>query len=355
MSQALLFGSACAPFVLFSYFLNGIDIVQIVAGLTLAAGWSAALTAAGLAIGTQAHTKLGRTIAHFVVLGVLGFGTAGGIAFAWFLAEDGGRIVIHHGMRNVVLGVGFFSWCFAWVLLESAAAGLALPSEQASRGPRIAYLVTVLLGLAYGLALFVFENGSRNDAVGGQVVTCLFLALTGPFCVSERDGWPKQVTTRGWLKPGAARSYWLFVFLILCALLMWGSLLFTARGGSPGDKHVRGVFAAFAYPLLYLSLGVLLGRLTPLKRLGEPVATRVGYVAAIIIGVTGSLVASLLVDGKPDSRGMNALSPLVGMVNFLERSSSDLTPAAVVLGAATLLAVFLAAVTLHGKDEVRSS
>ena len=57
MSQALLFGSACAPFVLFCYFLNGIDILQIVAALVLAAGWSAFLTSVGKALQPAASTS----------------------------------------------------------------------------------------------------------------------------------------------------------------------------------------------------------------------------------------------------------------------------------------------------------
>lgn len=355
MSQALLFGSACAPFVLFSYFLNGIDLVQIVSGLVLAAGWSSALTALGLAVATQAHSKLGRTIAHFMVLAVLGFGTAGGIAFAWVLAEEGHRIASDGALRNFVVGVAIFTWFLAWLLLEGAAAGLALPSEAASKGTRVAYLVTSMLALAYGLTLFFLEEGSRNDAVGGQIVTCLFLTVTSAFCISERDGWPKQAGTGGWLKPGAARSYWLFIFVITCSLLMWGTLLFNARGGSPSDKHVRGLFAAFSYPVLYASIGVVVGRLSPLKRFGEPIATRVGYLLSIVLGVTVSLVLSFAVDGRADSKAMNALNPLVGMVNFVDRSSSELQGPIVLLGAVTLLAVFLAAVTLHGRDEVRSS
>ena len=106
MSQALLFGSACAPFVLFSYFLNGIDILQIVTALVLAAGWSAFLTALALAVATQAHSKLGRTVAHFVVLGVLGLGAAGGIGYGWVLAEEGQKLVTNDAFRNLAVGVG---------------------------------------------------------------------------------------------------------------------------------------------------------------------------------------------------------------------------------------------------------
>ena len=89
-------------------------------------------------------------------------------------------------------------------------------------------------------------------------------------------------------------------------------------------------------------------------RLGEPVATRVGFLLSVVIGVVVSLMLSLVVEGKPDGKVMNTLNPVVGLVNFIDRSSSSLDASLVFLGAMALLAVFLAAVVLHGRDAVRS-
>ena len=52
---------------------------------------------------------------------------------------------------------------------------------------------------------------------------------------------------------------------------------------------------------------------------------------------------------------MNALNPIVGLVNFLDRSGAELDAAMVLLGAVTLLSLFLAGVVLHGRDEVRGA
>ena len=354
MSQALLFGSACAPFVLFSYFLNGIDIVQVVTALVLATGWSALLTAVGIAIATQAHSKLGRTVAHFVVLGLLGMGTMGGIAFSWVLAEEGQRLSTNDAFRNVSIAIAFFSWALTWLMLESASAGLALPSEPASRGPRIAYAIVGLLGLAFGLVLFVLEGGGSNDAAGGQVVTSFFFTIAGVFCVSEGDGWPRQAATRGWLKPGAVRSFWLAIGMLGASGALYGFLLTGHAHGGSSDKAARAIVAAAAYPTLYMSLAVLIGRLSPLRTLGEPAATRLAFVLSVVVGVVGSMVLALAFEGKPGGKTMNALNPLVGMVNFLDSNSSKLDAALVMLCASTLLMGFLAAVLLHGRDEVRS-
>ena len=362
MSQALLFGSACAPFVLFSYFLNGIDILQIVTALALAAGWSALLTAAGIALATQAHTKLGRTVAQFAVLGLLGLGAMGGIAFAWVLAEEGNKLVTNAAFRNFVIAVGSFSWGLTWLLLESSAAGLALPSEAASRGPRVALTIVSLLALAFGLVVFVLQDGRGNDASGGQVVTSFFLTVAGAFCISEADGWPSQAANSGevgrrsggWLKPGGVRSFWLIIALLLASAAMWGYLLYRSRGSGWSERNFRGIVAAFSYPALYLSLGVLVGRLTPLRHFGEPVATRVGFTVSVVLGIAVSMALALVFEGQPDGKVMNALNPVVGLVNF-DRSGSYSDPALVLLCSVTTLTVVLAAVVLHARDGLRSA
>ena len=103
----------------------------------------------------------------------------------------------------------------------------------------------------------------------------------------------------------------------------------------------------------YLSLGVLLGRLTPLRQLAEPVATRVGFIASVVVGIVASMALSLVFEGTPNGTDMNALNPLVGLINSIE--GRERSTGLVLLGAFTLMAVFLAAVVLHSRDEVRSS
>jgi hypothetical protein len=94
--------------------------------------------------------------------------------------------------------------------------------------------------------------------------------------------------------------------------------------------------------------------MTPRLKLGEPAATRIAFVLSVALGVIGSMVLALAFEGKAAGKTMNALNPLVGMVNFLDSSSDRLDPALLMLCATTLLCTFLAAVLLHGRDEVRS-
>src|SRR5439155_10883556 len=89
----LLYASACAPFVLFSYYLNGIDLPTVLVALVMAAAWSCLLVCLGVAAATQAQSRIGRALVHFLVLGVMLAGTAAGIAWANVLAEEGGRVL----------------------------------------------------------------------------------------------------------------------------------------------------------------------------------------------------------------------------------------------------------------------
>lgn len=354
MSQALLFASACAPFVLFTYFLNGIDLVQIVTALLLAAAWCSFLTGLALAVATQAHSKLGRTVATFVVIGLLGLATVGGVAFAWLIAEEGRRLTTNDGFRNVCIGLGLFVSLFTWLVLEGSAAGLALPSQPASRGPRVAFTIITLLGLAFGLVVFVLANGRENDALAGQIITCLFLTGCGAFCISERDGWPLQANSGGWLRAGALRSFLLVLGLLVASTALWGFLMVKARGGWHfSEKQTRALLGALVYPAMYLSLGAIAGRVTPLKRLGEPISSRLGFIIAVVLGTLLSVLVSFVADGRPDGKIANALNPLVGMVNFIDRSSRDLDVALMGAISVSLLCTVSALFVLSYRDRER--
>ncbi len=353
MTQALLFGSACAPFVLFSYFLSGVDLLQIAVSLALCATWSAMLTAFALGLATQAHGKLGRTLAHLVVLAVLGLGAAGGIAFAFVLANRGARLVTEPGFRNLVIALGLFSSVLTVLALEGAAASLALPSESASRRPRIALVLVTGVALVFGPGAFLHDGGRGTDAVAGQVLTCLFLAIAGGFCVSERDGWPRATAHRGWLKPGALRSFGLALALLLASSLVWGVLGATAD--RPFDpRHVRAFCGAALYPAFYLSLGVVLGRWTALARLGEPVATRVAFLGAIVVGTALSMALAQLVHGRAVGGLMNTFNPFIGLANLLDNGNDDSTAIVLLLLVGTLAGMSFAVAALRERDQVRA-
>ncbi len=349
MSQSALYASACAPFVLFSYFLNGVDIPQITASLVLTAGWSAVLTSAAVAIAANAHGRFARVIALFVTLGVLLAGSAMGIGFLVALSEEGQRMLTRDAPKNFILGAFVFSWALTWLGLEVAGAGLAAPSEHASKWPRRALVTVTTLGIAFGAAVFIDAHGSRQDGAVGQILTCFFIALAGGAAMAEADGWPRELRDSARLKPGALRTYWMMLGLLALSSVTWVALELSV--GDSGGKYLRSVFATPLYPALYWSLGVLVSRLTPLRKI--PMAGVAGFLLSIVVGVAFSILAALLFTGRPDHRVVNALNPFIGVFNFIDHGSSDMNTAVVLLGCATLLAIFCAHVVLWSRDEVR--
>jgi hypothetical protein len=354
LAQGLLYASACAPFVLFSYYLNGIDLPTVLVALVMAAVWSTLLVCIAVAAATQAHSRIGRALTHFLTLGVLLGATVMGIAFANVLGDEGGRLLREEsGFRTFCAAVFTWSITTAWILSEGAASGLSLISENSARGPRLALLVQMVLGTAVGVTAALLID-AREGALVGSVCTSLQLVIAGGFAISERDGFPPAFAKTGsWLKPGALRSFLLITGLITVCTVAW-SVVFQQGSGNRNVLHP--LLAGPLYVVMYLSLGVLAGRLSPLRRLGEPVATRVGFIAVTALGSAVPPFLALLMGRHPDDTGLNLLNPLVGMVNQLDGSRhvsyglmnkvGDLP----VLGAAALLAAFLAWTVLSARD-----
>lgn len=355
MSQALLFASAAAPFVVFTYFLNGIDIPQIVTALALLAGWTCLLTALGVAIATQAHSRLGRTFAHFVALATLGGGTIAAFAFGAALAQDGTSMLRQDAFITFCLGLLLFSLASTWLVLEGAAVGLALASEAASVGPRKAMAAIVVLALAFGVAAFVYHTPSAEAAAAGSVVTSFFLVVCGAFAISEKDGFPARLAGTGWKKPGALRSFWLVVGLLALCTVAWGLMYGFASGSDGSGKRLRTLLAAPLYPLLYLSAAAFFGRVTALRKAGEPPATRIAFAVTVLLGSVVPPIIAMVGGGRGNDKAVNALNPVVGMVNFIDRSGRELDGALVFLAAAALLFTFLAHSVLWARDGARST
>lgn len=354
LAQGLLYASACAPFVLFSYYLNGIDLPTVLVALVMSAAWSCLLICVGVAAATQAQSRIGRALVHFLVLGLLLGGTFAGIAFSAFFAEEGGRLLREEaGFRAFCAGHVVWSLTTAWVALEGAAAGLALLSENAARGPRLALTVQVLLALgAAAVVALLSDTRHVMSAAVGSVAMSAHLCVAGLFAVSEHDGFPPAFAReRAYFRPGAARSFMVIVFLLSLSTAAWFGM-YRAFGG--GDtKAIRILLAGPLFVLLYLSLGVLLGRLTPLRELGEPIATRAGFAAAVFLGTTVPMFISVMLGRRANYKDLNVLSPLLGIPNINSGGRGATTLGlAVVCG---LLFGLIAFTTLAARDSERRS
>lgn len=355
LSQGLLYASACAPFVLFSYYLNGVSIPTLVAALALTAAWAVFLVALGVALGTQGNTPRGRTAAHFVAISSLGLACFAGVAFAALLADEGERLLREDGFVAFLAGVFAFALFGAWLLVEGAAASLALPTEAASRRPRQVLAVQVLLTCVVGGAALVWLDAGKEAAALCSVGVSLVLVFAGTFAISERDGAPRAyLERRGWLQPGALRSYALVMVLLLVSTAVWAAVYPSLRGTDSASRRLHVLLAAPGYVALYLSLAAVVARGTPLAVLGESLASRLAMVALCLVAMVLSPVAAVVTGNRVDDREWNTLNPFFGLLNFAERHHfGDGRIHLLVLGSFAALAVVAAWVFLKSRDGVR--
>lgn len=355
LSQGLLYASAGAPFVLFSYYLNGVSIPVVLVALLLSCAWSVFLVALAVALGTQGATRLGRTSGTFTMMGLLALGTFVGIAVLAALVDEGERLLARDAFLVTTAVATYVALTSAVLLVEGAAASLALPTESAAKGPRRMLAVQVLLGVGCGAAAVLVADGEKAAATVGSALTALLVLPSGVLLAAERDGCPRGLAhLPWWQRPGALRSFVLVLLLLLVSTAVWAAVFPSLGGGTHQGRLLRALFAGPAYVALYLSLGVLWGRWTPLRRLGEPVASRVGFLLALTLG---NLVPALLsvVDRRSGwTEVAVALSPLAGMLKHLERyRGAEGTEALAALLACTAAAVALALLALWRRDGVR--
>ncbi|QRK13482.1 ABC transporter permease [Archangium violaceum] len=320
--QAGLYASAVGPFLLFSYYLNGIDLPTILLVLTLGASWLVFLTVVAVGAATLADARMGRALVHLVLLALLGLSLMYALVAAYFLSEQGYRVVTRDD-DFVKFTIGFL-WAmltYGWLLFETAAARLSLSTENYSRGPRLAFALQVLLSGALLLGWWLAGGQSIHNAQAASCAGCLFLSLTGVFVATDADGQarPLRAATRPWslLRPGAVRGFRLVILL----LLFWTGLcvaLYFLSGSSNRfpDAEFLTVLVAPAYSLLFLSLALLVGRLPRSDRLASPAVVRVlFFVLAGLAGALPPLLAVLFGQNAEDPL-FNLLNPFIGLENF---------------------------------------
>ncbi len=328
LSQALLYSSACAPFMVLSYFLNGIDLPTLVLVVMLAACWSLFLVTVGVALGTEGRSRLGRAAVHFLVLGLLFAATVGGIAFGGNFAHHGSQWLEQDSFQIFLVAFPALLLTTSLLLIEGAAAGLSLTSESSVSGVRGMILVQQAIAIAATyLGVSLTAHAMTGVASIASILSSISLVLIGAFAISERDGFPRVSRgARTWLTGGAYRGFTLVVGLLVLDTIVWAALhrLIPNTRAAGLDHHERySLFAAPLYVALYLCLAVIVGRLSPLRQLGEPVATRTAFAGLVVAAMVLFPVAAVIDRNRAESIGFNLLNPFFGMINFIERASES--------------------------------
>ena len=321
LAQAALYASAVGPFLLFSYYLNGIDLPTILIVLGLGAAWLVFLTVLGVCAATLADGRLGRAFVHFVVLGVLASGVMQGLGGAFAIAEGGSRLMREEAFPYVIGVALWLMLGYGWLLFETAASRLALITEDYSRGPRRALALQMVVSAVIVTVIWLVQDRERTVGAVAGVAGALHLTLVGVFLMSDVDGQARALRagTKPWslLRPGAVRGFRLVVLL----MVGWAAFCVALQLGSVDDRDtwrsmIYVTIAAAAYPILYFAVALLVARMPDSDRLASPVAVRILFISLVGLSSVLSPLLALLVDTSVDDGLINMLNPIVGTVNF---------------------------------------
>lgn len=311
--QGTLYASATAPFLLFSYFLQGIGLASVLAVLVLAVAWQALLVTFAAAAATFAVGRFARGAAGAVTIGGLVFAFSTAISFATRLADAPADVFGRDGL--VAMGLcALFLLTFAVIVFEVAAGRLAPSSANVAVGPRLALLVH--LGLFVGLVYLPAGTGSEAPFALFTWGTLLSY-LGGAYGMGEPDAPPKAIREKrvlfGLLVPGARRA---FRFALVLEVLL---ALATSLAVDP-TVHPEGLAVFVAGPALvalYLSLGALLSRGLP-RMFGQPLAARAVSFAVVGLGTALPMLVALMSGGRVDDPSLNVLNPVLAFAEGVD-------------------------------------
>lgn len=353
MLQGLIYGSAAAPFLLFSYYLNGIDLPTIVITAVAGATYQLFLTSVAVSTATLAESKLVRSLLHFIILAFLLWGLGTGLTSTFGALEALRNLWSDEAALVAALALIFGMLTWGVLLYEAAAARMALSTESYAKGPRLAFGVQLLGAIAF----FVWgakASGETTLLAVGAVVLCAHTLGVGLFVASDRDGMARSLWLKGFkrslLKPGALRGYRMVLLSLGLITLVFAGLHVLRGGGATEDEKRLGlILGAPAYAALYLSLPIVLSRMVRHPPVQTPLLVRILFLGLFVLGAGLPPLIAALIGIDPDNVAFNLLNPVVGMIN-IGQSHGDWSGQLLLLYGVTFGVVVLANAVLKSRD-----
>ena len=168
-------------------------------------------------------------------------------------------------------------------------------------------------------------GGEAEILTAASVTLSLYATLVGLFVASDRDGMAKLHWLTGGryslLKPGGLRGYVMVVVLLLLMTVAFVSLALSDGKLPMGAMLV--LIAAPGFALLMLSLPVVVARWIPHPPWQTPAMIRLVFLGLVVL-MTGvpPLIGEIVSDA--DDLFLNALNPVVGLINIEKQGQAGL-------------------------------
>lgn len=275
--QMLVYLSALAPCIGFTYLLRGIDIITLAYVITVAFLASILLSAVGLVLACVTQQRHWQSALSVIVilLFIFLFGIGVTISYGAIYEDTGWRMYDQQEFWIVTFALLTVYGSYLHLIIEVAAAQITFESENRSAGIRIAMLIQHFL--AVGWLGYVAIQIPREEEFLQILPTilCLHWFIMGSFINGEspvlsprvKRTIPSYLTDRlwrNWRIPGPDRGYifvltGLFSGVLATSFLAWCNT-FTSLSTSEATRCITYSFGLLAYTVFFLSAGRLLLR-----------------------------------------------------------------------------------------------
>jgi hypothetical protein len=321
-SQTGIYAAAVFPFLAFSYFLRGIDMLSILFFLVLLILGTAFATIMAICSAAMIKRRGGRNVSNGVLALALLSGVGGMIGLTAELLQWNSLswYFEHFWDYETLLVTGAFLFMlstFGALFYTVAVAQLSFESANRSTGPRLVLAIQWLGYTAIMVAVYLENHYSPEVMLFYALSIFSVWFLVGLVSSTEEEvmsrrvfaSFPQQPGPKRFLAnmffPGGARG---FRFFVIFYALTLGVTLGTVYLEPPSrglathsdmiSPYVGTVFCAFCYGILYIGIPLAFFRLVLRKAHVRPMAIRVSIIGALVLGT----FTTFLIQGFADYR-----------------------------------------------------
>ena len=298
--QMLVYYSALAPCIAFTYLLRGVDILSIAFLLAVTFLISLVLSALGVLIGTASRVRHWQVLLS--VLLVIGLGW---VCFMWSMISMqllvSNEVIPFDQVEFWLAMATTLTFAISLIVLFTAAAAaqLSFASENRSTRLRIIMLSQQLLAVGWFMFYWVWMQAEEwlvflilCSGLGWLTYGALMIGERAQLSPRERRSLPQSVLGRilfTWFNPGSGTGYIFAVSNLLTVSLLVVLANVVGQSMAFDGAHTLGIFEPLAAAiLLYVCIYVGLGRLILLLfRRIAPVGILFSFVCVAALAVLG--------------------------------------------------------------------